>query len=506
VDAAWLRMERPDNPMVVTALMRLEGELDREALLALVSERLLRHRRFAQRPSHPRGRRVRGRRVAWEDVPGFTPAAHVHEAPPDLFAGVAGAEGSPQDAPRAAAQDAAGAAEAAEAAEAAVRAWVGRLMSRPLPDGGAPWEVHRVARVPGGGGTLLVWRLHHALADGSALLRVLLDVTDAPPSLVPARARGASSAGGARGAGGGAGWLLRGAGLLGRGVLALGRLALLVPDRDTPLRQALSGEKRVGWSAPVPLARVKALGRRAGATVNDVLVGAVSGALQRQVQAAAPPPGGPVAGAGPGVREVRALVPVDLRPPGAAGALGNHFGLLFLPLPLAAPSAPARLREAKRRMDALKRGADAVVAFRLLQVLGHLTQALATLAIAIFGAKASTVFTNVAGPTRPLVLAGRRVEGLLFWVPQAARLGVGLSVFSYAGQVQLGVAADAACLPAPQALADAFLEELALLEAALPEGPQGGAEEGAQDGARDGARDGALGAAPGRGPGLPAGG
>ena len=49
---------------------------------------------------------------------------------------------------------------------------------------------------------------------------------------------------------------------------------------------------------------------------------------------------------------------------------------------------------------------------------------------------------------------------MMFWVPQSARLGLGISILSYAGQVRLGVAADAALVPDPESIVKAFQSEM----------------------------------------------
>ena len=62
-----------------------------------------------------------------------------------------------------------------------------------------------------------------------------------------------------------------------------------------------------------------------------------------------------------------------------------------------------------------------------------------------------------------LRLAGVPVDGVAFWVPQTAAVGVGVSLFSYAGTVRIGVAVDAGLVPDAQELAtalDAALDEL----------------------------------------------
>ncbi len=53
----------------------------------------------------------------------------------------------------------------------------------------------------------------------------------------------------------------------------------------------------------------------------------------------------------------------------------------------------------------------------------------------------------------------------MFWVPQSGRVGLGISILSYAGEVRLGLAGDAGLVPDPQRIADAFSVELESLVA-----------------------------------------
>lgn len=71
--------------------------------------------------------------------------------------------------------------------------------------------------------------------------------------------------------------------------------------------------------------------------------------------------------------------------------------------------------------------------------------------------------TNVPGPPVEIHLAGKPLSEMLVWAPVSGHIGVGLTLLSYAGQVRLGVAADALRVPEPRALVRAYEEELAAL-------------------------------------------
>ena len=97
--------------------------------------------------------------------------------------------------------------------------------------------------------------------------------------------------------------------------------------------------------------------------------------------------------------------------------------------------------------------------FQILNALGLAPVEVAELAVNMFGTKATAVMTNVIGPKEPLYFAGERIRTWLGWVPQSGRMGVGVSIFSYDGQVVVGVASDKGLVPDPESIATAFEEE-----------------------------------------------
>ncbi|WP_225413302.1 WS/DGAT/MGAT family O-acyltransferase [Stigmatella hybrida] len=445
VDAAWLRMETPTNLMMITAVLWFDAPLDTARLRQVVRERLVeRFPRFRQRVAEPRGEWAS---LHWQDDPAFDLEAHVGHL-------VLGAPGD----------------------HAALEALVSQWMSTPLERSRPLWQLH-VLEGFGQGSALLV-RIHHSLADGISLARVLLSLMDegaedhflpeaepSPGGAVPGwmrLLRGARAVVmGSRAA------LKRGAELISepiqvgdlvragaRGVSAVGRLTVMTSEPPTVLRGELGTQKRAVWSKPIPLDEVKALSEATGSTVNDVLLTALTGALRRYLVSR----GGPV-------EDLRALVPVNLRPMDEPlpRELGNRFGIVFLELPVRREEPLRRLQELKRRMDVLKRSPEAVVTFGALNVLGMAPSAVERRAMDVVTRRATLVMTNVPGPRHPVFLAGTQLAGLMFWVPQAGQLGLGVSIFSYAGQVTVGVSVDAALVPDPHRMVEAFHDELRAL-------------------------------------------
>ena len=319
VDAAWLGMEDPTNLMMVTGVMALSGPVDLKRLQLVLDRRLAPFARFHQRVVRPRSR---ANLPHWEDDPSFDVQNHLTHV-----------------------------ALAAPGDDAALRKLVSDLMSEPLDFSKPLWHMHVVDGYQGG--SVVLARVHHSIADGIALVRVLLSLTDDSPGWkAPARPRRPSSAGfrlpldwlpAAVRRGVSAGQRLvsspdrmLGAARLGiHGAYRLGRLVVLPPDPVTVFKGDLGRRKRAAWSETLPLDDFKAIGKAYGATVNDVLVGTTTGALRRYMERR----GQPTAGVA-----IRASVPVNLRPLDRAHELGNAFGLVFLTLPIGIADPARRLR------------------------------------------------------------------------------------------------------------------------------------------------------------------
>jgi diacylglycerol O-acyltransferase / wax synthase len=239
-----------------------------------------------------------------------------------------------------------------------------------------------------------------------------------------------------------------------RGAAALSRLALMPSDPPSVFRGARGTVKRAAWSDPIPLEEVKAMGRAMESTINDVLLAALAGSLRRYQEER----GGPV-------EDLRAFIPVNLRPldEPIPRELGNRFGLVFLDLPVKEVEPRKRLRELKQRMDALKRSPEAALTFGMLGMVGMAPAAVERAAVEVLAAKGTLIMTNVPGPRNPVYLAGTKLAGLMFWVPQSGKVGLGVSIFSYAGQVTMGVSVDAGLVPDPHRLVIDFKDELRAL-------------------------------------------
>jgi diacylglycerol O-acyltransferase len=175
--------------------------------------------------------------------------------------------------------------------------------------------------------------------------------------------------------------------------------------------------------------------------------------------------------------DIRALVPVNLRPPNERPTLGNEFSLVYLELPVSIASPRERVMAVKQRMDLLKRSPEPVLVYQVLRVLGMLPGGAAKEATDWFSTKASCVLTNVPGPRKLLYFAGKPLRRIMFWVPQSGNIAVGISVISYAGDVTLGLMVDEARVGDPRRIIEAFHDEFAMLRELAGREGAGGKQE-----------------------------
>ncbi|MCA9598902.1 MAG: wax ester/triacylglycerol synthase family O-acyltransferase [Myxococcales bacterium] len=423
IDAAWRRMDSETNAMVITALLTFEQAPEFNDVERLVSERLLEDPRFRQRvvpPALPLGT------PSWEMDPHFDLHNHLHRR----------ALPTPGD-------------------DRALEELLSELTSSRLDPDRPLWQLHYVER--GDRGAAIVARLHHCIGDGVALVRLLLGMTDEggalppPPEvgLSPQRPRSARELGE----------------LTKNMAKSLGHTLLLPRDAPSALSGALGVQKRAAWSRSFPLAAIKGAAHALSATVNDVLMAALTGALRTHLlEHGGLPEGG----------EIRALVPVYVKAADSGHGLGNHFGLVYLDLPLAESDPLARVHETQRRTAAIKASPEAMVALSVLGALGVASSEIEHIGIELFTRKATVMVTNVPGPPQTIHLAGKPLDGIMVWAPVAGHIGVGLSLLSYAGQVRLGISTDALRCSDPKSIVRMFEHEIVRLVTSLgPEASSG---------------------------------
>ncbi len=445
VDTACLRIEDRTSLIVNAGVMLLAEPPEFERVHELLSRQFLRFRRFRQRVLSgglPLGL------PHWEDDPLFDLKLHLHRVALPL----------PGD-------------------DRALRAMLSDLISTPLDHAKPLWQVHLIENY--GPGCVVLFRLHHCLADGMALLQVLRAITARSPGgpsqegSVSEQLKGSEDRASE-------GSLLRSKAeavlseteaLLHRAITALfhpaqgrelaaaaadaattlGRLLLMGHDSPTVFKGPLGISKQVAWSAPVPVNDLKAAAHALPATVLELLLCAVTGALRRYLVRR-----------GDDVCDVtlRVSIPVNLRPRGSGQGLGNRFSLNLLALPVDRGDLRERLEVLRHRLRSINDSHETELLFGLMNLYGLIPSELGNLLIGLLSKSVTSVLSTVPGPARQVYFAGKPVERMFFWVPQSGRLGLGLSILTYRGDATLGVVSDAGLVPDPEAIVEGFHTEL----------------------------------------------
>jgi WS/DGAT/MGAT family acyltransferase len=447
-DAAWLHMDRPTNLMVINSVLLFDEPVDWERVKQITQERLIDpYPKFRQRVVESRLPLLPPR---WEDDPDFALEHHLHHL----------ALPAPGDAAR-------------------LQELVGDLMTMPLDRNRPLWHEYMVDGF--GEGAALIVRMHHCIADGIALARVMLSMTDSQPDAGIRHGAGKAKFAASRLVVGGVaipgsrplkralglgatmtrqaahvvtspGHAVRLGGAAARDAVTGARLLLTPADAASAIKGEPGISRRVAWTKPLALERIKRIAHGHDATVNDVLLAAVSGALRHYLR-----------DRGSEVHEIQAMVPFNLRPldEPLPRELGNKFGLVFLPLPVGVSGSYRRLTEVQRRMSKIKHSRDGAVSYELLSLTGMTPEPIERRIVDLFSAKGTAVMTNVPGPKEPVYLAGTPIRTVLVWAPTSGHIGMSVSIFSYRGEVTVGLMVDAALVPDPGEIVAQLEREMA---------------------------------------------
>jgi len=340
-------------------------------------------------------------------------------------------------------------------------------LNQPLLDLSRPlWELWLLPGLADGNVGVL-FRLHHAVADGVAATAMMGALFGAAPGAAPAPPWRAAPAPGAwelftdswrrrADAAAAAGFRLRHPALVVHSLGARARqLRLLAREGLAP---------RVSWNQPAgtrrrlllaraDLASAKTVAHAHGGTVNDVVLAAVADGARRLLASRAELRPGMI---------LKASVPAAARDPADLAPTGNRAAIMVMPLPTNEPDPARRLAQIAQATSARKRHPPYQPGGRFAQramVWAMPHQRLVNLLI-----------SNLPGPPQPLYLASARIPELFQIGVVQGNLTVAVGVLSYAGQLNFTILGDAGALPDLNTFADGAAEALTQLGAAATAG------------------------------------
>jgi diacylglycerol O-acyltransferase len=438
VDRAWLRMDSPANLMMILGVWIIKPGVSYQAVADRLEERLLQYPRFGQRVD------VDTLGAHWVTDEDFRIERHVVL----------------EQLPR----------SAKSHEQQALQNRLAELAVKPLDRAHPLWQFHLIEHYQGG--SALLARIHHCIADGIALIGVTQSMVDGGVVPKPTAADASHDAALKQVGDLLSGWwsepkkgveallekgLTDSADLVKQAYQALqdaSALAFMPDDSPTRLKGTPGLRKRVAWCEPLPFEEVKAVAHALNCSINDLLMSCVAGAFGAYLRAC---------GDETADQEFRAMVPVNLRTLADVGTMGNRFGLAPLLLPLGIENPIERVYEVRRRMSAMKGSFQPLFTLGLLAAAGLLVKPGQDALLELFSKKTTAVLTNVPGPRKKLKFLGASLEQDLVWVPQSGTVGLGVSVLSYGGGVQFGIISDAGLCPDPQKIVDKFANEFAKL-------------------------------------------
>lgn len=362
---------------------------------------------------------------------------------------------------------------------AQVDAVVADIAGAPLDRARPLWEMWTLEGLEGGRTAVLV-KIHHAVADGTAIARLLANVmTTEPSDLEPEAASAAWAPDGVPSS-----WDLVAAAavdqvahaarlpaLLGTtrrriGALIANRRASKVraprPVLDTPATSfngPLTGQRSFA-TVSLSLAEARAVKRAFGVTLNDVVIGLVSGALRSYLEARdeLPP------------RPLIASVPVSSEHHADAARLGgNRVSSLFTTLATDVADPVERLRT----IHTVSVEAKAVQAAIGSELMGEwaeyapppffawvLKQWAARRFAAHVPAAINLIVSNVPGPTSALFVPGHRLQAIYSVGPVLEGIGLNVTAWSYLDELHVGVLACREMVPEPHRITEGMRRAL----------------------------------------------
>lgn len=215
------------------------------------------------------------------------------------------------------------------------------------------------------------------------------------------------------------------------------------PAPKVPLNVEIGTARSFSW-AGFTLADFKLIKNALDVTVNDVILTATAGALRRWLHDREVDTKG---------MELKALVPVSIRTVNEQGELGNKLTAMRGPLPVGVADPVERLRVVHEEMEGLKDskqplGAEAIWAlndwFRDFAPPLLLTP---TASINFSTRLFNLLVTNFPGPQMPFYVLGRELTGVFPIGFLARRHALAIAIISYNGQVNFGILSDRDSMP-----------------------------------------------------------
>lgn len=441
IDHVMWDVNSPTSLNVITGMMTLEGNINKDDLYRIADQRIRLYDRFLEKVVFINDQPV------WQKDEDFNLRSHLHHL----------ALPAPGDAQ-------------------ALQTLMMDLMCDALDANKPLWEVYLIDNYEGG--SAVIWRLHHALADGIALIKVVFSLTGKTPeeSLQDLPTPDETSTNKEEDKSvleTLKSWVHWGESVYEEAqkwvekpeilkqnlkstldsTVEMGKLFLGKPVDGTNLmyKGKMSVIKKPAWThEPIPLSGIKEICCHYETTVNDILLTLMTGAIRRHLLKHSKVPD----------NGLRIVAPVNLRGKNEAIHIENKIGMLSVELPVHLSHPEERLNYIREKTELLKRSFEPIITYGLLNILAdYLPKQLEKMFTELLGSKIGAVVTNVPGPRKPIYIAGAMVKDMMFWVPHSSTLGIGVSLLTYDNKAYLGVVTDPAVVDDPENIIKGFYQE-----------------------------------------------
>jgi WS/DGAT/MGAT family acyltransferase len=446
-DTFFLYLERDGQPLNIASMCEFEGKITLQACARFVESKLHLIPRYKQRAVFPP---FNIGLPTWEPDPHFDIRNHVRE--------VVLRQGTDAD----------------------LKREMARVVSSHLNRTHPLWDLTLVRGLKGNR-TALIFRIHHCLADGVSgvgIMNVLLDTSPTPqkPPRTKSQAEGPhptdsvailidrflksyqSFMQGALTAQNEV-FNIAQEMLAGAAQGQTDQLIQLVPELATPserlpFNKVCRGPQQIAWGE-MTMAEINAIRTSLGGKVNDVILTVVTSALRRYSELH----GTKLAG-----RQIRIIVPVNVRGNGDVAELGNRITFLPVNVPLDVSDPRRLLQKVSERISFLR----SVGVPELVGLFGTLVSkvplplqaALVPLLTQLPLSLCNTICTNVPGPQFPLYLLGHKLQRCYPYVPIGGELGLNIAILSYDGVAYFGFGGDVHAVPDIEVFEDLLRESI----------------------------------------------
>ena len=219
------------------------------------------------------------------------------------------------------------------------------------------------------------------------------------------------------------------------------------------------------------LAEIKEIRTRLpGATVNDVVVAVVGGAMRKYLKSINELP-----------REsLVCMAPISVRAPGEKNTLGNQVSAMTIPIGTHIADPFGRLQFVHEEAENSKALTNAAGARQMAEYSSFMPSTLTGLAARLYvrlglanriAPMFNTVITNIPGPPVPLYMNGARLVTQYGLGPVFEGMGIIHPVFSYCGRITISFTSDRSIIPDPEVYADFLQESFDEMKAAAAKKP-----------------------------------